>query len=177
MRVLDRLDDTPAMVISDLAETLVQNRLAVALLGDRTTFSGAARSAYYRWFTDPDERHLYPTEDHAYQSRVQAAGLRAALTQGDADGRAAHIVHRLLARSPEFVEVWEQHEVAVRVDDRKTVVHPELGHIDLECQFLFTENRAQSLLVFTASPGTEGYEKLQLLAVLGPERFDTTAHP
>ena len=34
MRVLDRLD-TPAQVVSDLGETLVQNQLAVALVGDR----------------------------------------------------------------------------------------------------------------------------------------------
>src|SRR5438105_6597266 len=36
MRVLDRLDDTPAMVHSDLVDTLAMNPLAVALLGDHT---------------------------------------------------------------------------------------------------------------------------------------------
>ena len=49
MRVLDRLVDTPAQVVTDLGVTLVQNRLAVALLGDQTSFDGLARSAYYRW--------------------------------------------------------------------------------------------------------------------------------
>src|SRR5258707_4963717 len=34
MRVLERLDDTPAQVMSDLGETLLQNRLALALFGD-----------------------------------------------------------------------------------------------------------------------------------------------
>ena len=45
MRVLDRLTDTPAQVVTDLAVTLVQNRLAVALLGDQTSYDGPARSA------------------------------------------------------------------------------------------------------------------------------------
>ena len=48
MRVLDRLDDTPAQVVTDLGETLAQNRLAVALLGDQTGFTGPARSGVYR---------------------------------------------------------------------------------------------------------------------------------
>ncbi len=36
---------------------------------------------------------------------------------------------------------------------------------------LFTEDQSQAPLVLTAPPNTEGYEKLQLLAVLGQERF------
>src|SRR6266705_1382210 len=34
LRVLDRLEDTPALILSSLGETLVQNRMAAALLGD-----------------------------------------------------------------------------------------------------------------------------------------------
>jgi transcription regulator MmyB-like protein len=105
-RVLDRLKDTPALILSNLGETLVQNQMAVALLGDRSGYSGLARSEVYRWFTD-----------------------------------------------------------------HKTLIHPELGPIELDCQALFTEDQSQALLVLTAPPRTEGYEKLQLLAVLGQENF------
>ncbi len=171
MRVLDRLDDTPAQVVSDLAETLVQNRLAAALLGDQTRFDDAARSAVYRWFTDPDERRLYPEADHDYQGRVQVSNLRAALSRGGPDSRAATIVGRLRDESPEFVRLWNRHEVAVRIEDHKTIVHPDLGDIELDCQILFTQNQAQWLLVFTAPPGTEGYEKLQLLSAIGTQRL------
>ncbi len=171
LRILDRLDDTPAMVVSDLAETLVQNPLAAALLGDHSRFTGPARSAAHRWFTDPDERRVYPVADHAYQSRIQVAGLRLALTADPDDPRAADLVRRLLARSPEFARLWELHEVSVRLEDQKTIVHPELGDVRLNCQILFTENRAQRLLVFTAQPGTEGAAKLELLRVVGHERF------
>jgi transcriptional regulator with XRE-family HTH domain len=166
MRVLDRLDDTPAQVVSDLGETLVQNRLAVALLGDRSHHRGLQRIGVYRWFTDPSERGIYPEADHERHSRIQTAMLRTAVTRAGADPRAAEIVDRLLGESTEFAELWERHEVAVRLDDHKRIVHPELGVIELDCQLLFTENLAQSLLVFTASPGTEGYEKLKLLSVI-----------
>ena len=80
MRVLDRLD-TPAQVMTDLGVTLVQNELAVALVGDQTRFTGPARLLPYRWFTDPAERAIYPPEDHQHHSRVYAAGLRAVVTR------------------------------------------------------------------------------------------------
>ncbi|CAN5276771.1 hypothetical protein BH09ACT6_BH09ACT6_23720 [soil metagenome] len=50
-------------------------------------------------------------------------------------------------------------------------MHPELGEIEVDCKALFTENQAQTLLVLTASPGTVGYEKLQLLGVVGTQQF------
>ncbi len=45
LRVLDRLHDTPAQVVDDLARTLVQNPGARALLGDQTARTGFSRSA------------------------------------------------------------------------------------------------------------------------------------
>ncbi|SFE50195.1 helix-turn-helix transcriptional regulator [Blastococcus tunisiensis] len=171
LRVFDRLQDTPALILSDLADTLVQNRLARALFGDETRHTGPARSAVYRWFTDPDARRCYPERDHAHQSRLQVAALRAAVTAGGADPRAQEIVRRLLAGSAEFREMWSQHEVGKRFDDHKTLVHPELGEIAVDCQALFTENQAQVLLVLTAAPGTEDAEKLRLLSVIGEQQF------
>jgi transcriptional regulator with XRE-family HTH domain len=170
-RVFDRLEDTPALVLSDLAETLLQNRLATALLGDETRHTGPARSAYYRWFTDPEARRRYPEADHPRQSRLQAAGLRAALSAGASTARATAIVDRLLAESPEFAELWARHDVGKRFEDAKTLVHPELGPIDVDCQALFTENQAQVLLVLTAAPGTEAADKLALLSVIGEQQF------
>ena len=56
MRVLDRLQDTPAQVVTSLGETLLQTPPAVALLGDETAYTGLDRSMVYRWFTRPDAR-------------------------------------------------------------------------------------------------------------------------
>src|SRR5689334_22474226 len=75
-RVLDRLGDTPALVLSNTGETLVQNRMAVALLGDRSGYTGLERSEYYRWFRQPETaRAMYPEEDRDRQSRAQVASL------------------------------------------------------------------------------------------------------
>ena len=171
MRVLDRLDDTAAQVMSDLGETLVQNRLAVALLGDLTRFTGPARSTYYRWFADPAWRGRYPEDDHENASRAVVAQLRAALVRGGPDPRAMALVWQLRAESAEFAELWDRHEVALWRGDQMRIVQPELGVVELDCQVLVADNHAQLLLVFTASPGTEGYEKLRLLSVIGSQQL------
>lgn len=150
LRVLDRLADTPAMILSDLGETLVQNRMAEALFGDRTRFTGLARSEVYRWFTDPSERLRYPEQDRDRQSRAQVANLRVAYGAHGRDSRAGELVRALQQRSEEFAELWERHEVAQRFADHKTLIHPELGPIEVDCQVLFTEDQSQALLILTA---------------------------
>jgi len=166
-RVLDRLDDTPALILTNLGETLVQNQMAKALFGDLTSFTGLARSEIYRWFTDPAPRRLYPEDDRDRQSRAQVANLRAAYGLLGPRSRAGELVRALEKASPEFAGLWARQEVAKRFEDHKTLVHPELGPIEVDCQALFTEDQSQILLVITAPPRTEGHEKLRMLGVIG----------
>jgi transcriptional regulator with XRE-family HTH domain len=175
LRVLDRLSDTPAVILSSLGETLVQNRMAEALFGDKSGCTGLARSEVYRWFTDPAERLRYPEHDRDRQSRAEVANLRAAYGSMGPNSRAGELVQALRKASAEFAGLWERHEVARRFADHKTLIHPELGEIELDCQALFTEDQSQALLVLTAPTSTEGYEKLQLLAVLGHQTFAEAA--
>ena len=175
-RVFDRLSDTPALVISNLGETLVQNALAAALLGDSAGATGWDRYEPWRWFARPDtERQHYPAADHARHSRAQVAGLRAAYGSMGATSQAGELVDELLRRSAEFRELWERQEVAQRFADHKVLLHPEVGAIEVDCQVLFTEDRSQALLVLTPEPRTEAEEKLRLLGVLGMQRFSGAA--
>jgi transcriptional regulator with XRE-family HTH domain len=171
MRVLDRLQDTPAQVIGPVGETLLQTPPAVALLGDQTRFTGPARSAVHRWFTDPAERARYLPADHDVTARSYVAGLRAATARDGASSAAARLAADLHGVSAEFAAVWDRQEVGVRWGGAKRFVHPELGRIDLFCQTLLDPDDGQTLLVFTASPGTEDAEKLALLTVLGTDHF------
>ncbi|GAA2360347.1 helix-turn-helix transcriptional regulator [Streptomyces carpaticus] len=166
LRILDRLDDTPAEIVTELGETLRQSPLGVALTGDTTRFSGPARSIGYRWFTDPATRALYAPEDHPFLTRMFASGLRELATLRGPGSRAAHFAELLLERSEEFRAVWDTHEVGVRPDEVKHFVHPELGPLELNCQRLIDPGQAHALLVYTAVPGSESHEKLQLLSVL-----------
>ena len=175
LRVLDRLDDSPALVITEAGETLAQNGLAAALFGDHAAWTGLDRSAVHRWFTRPEAERPYPTADQPRQARLQVAQLRVAVASADPDPLAAPVVASLLERSADFRALWELQEVTTRFDDRKTLRHPEVGEIEVDCQALLTENQAQVLLVLTPRAGTTAAESLRLLSVLGAQRFSSTA--
>lgn len=170
--LLTRLTSTPAQVITDLHVTLVQNPLAMALLGDHSGLRGTRASFIHRWFTDPDARRMYPEADHEGQSRAFVADLRAAAARRDAkDTEARSMVSSLIDASPEFAALWADHDVAFRRDDRKRIVHPALGVIEVNCVNLFSEDGRQRLLWFTPAVGTDSAELLDLLAVVGTQEI------
>ena len=169
LRIFDRLTDTPAEIVTELGETLRQTAPAAALTGDFTRYTGLARSIGYRWFTDAEFRARYHPDDHPLHSRVFASGLRAMVTLRGPRSKAAHLQRLLLAENEEFRAVWDEHEIGIGYNDVKRFVHPEVGHIEVSCQRLVDPDQSHYLLVYTAVPGTESYEKLQLLSVLGAQ--------
>ena len=171
LRVMDRLQDTPAQIVGPVGETLQQTPPAVALLGDETRHTGPSRSALYRWFTDPTARDRYLSDDHDAHSRVYVAILRAGAASQGPGSPAAGLVADLQQRSTEFAELWDRQEVGLRWSSAKRFVHPGVGRIDLYCQTLLDPDQGQSLLIFTATPGTDSHDKLALLAVLGADTF------
>ncbi len=168
--LLSRLPSTPAQVITDLHVTLVQNPLAVALLGEQTAFEGRRASFIHRWFSDEEARRTYPAEDHETQSRAFVADLRAAAAaRGPRDTEAAAMVRELLATSDEFAALWAEHEVAFRRNDRKRLIHPALGVLEVNCLNLVSDDGRQRLLWFTPALGTDSADALAMLAVIGSQ--------
>ncbi|WP_382306460.1 helix-turn-helix transcriptional regulator [Herbiconiux sp. UC225_62] len=167
LRIFDRLQDTPAEIVTELGETLRQTPLGVALTGDTTHFTGPSRSIGYRWFTDPSSRALYAPDEHPFLSRLWVSGLRDVAARRGRSSRAAQVADELLERSEEFRALWERHEVGLRPRETKRFVHAELGALELSCQTLIDPDQSHALLVYTASPGSDSYEKLQLLSVIG----------
>jgi transcriptional regulator with XRE-family HTH domain len=165
LRVLEQLE-APAMIVSDLGVTLHQNRLAEALVGDHSQFSGPARSMVYRWFTEPERRGIHPAADHEFLARRHVAALRAVHGRPGPDPEADELVARLLAESEEFAAMWERHEVARRTTTDKRFVHPLVGEITLDCQNLIAQNLSERLVVFSAAPGSVDEARLRMLAEL-----------
>lgn len=172
MRMLDLLGDTPALVLSDLGEVLAQNRADVLLMGEHTGFSGDRRYVAYRWFTEPAARAICPPEEQEHHSRQLVADLRATAGRRSGDPTVAGLLDRLRAASADFRRLWAEHEVAVRRADRKTMLHPRVGRLVMDCETLVTPDQGQQLLVLTPADA-ETRERLELLRVLGIEEFPT----
>lgn len=154
--VLDRLTDTPAQVVSDRGDVLAQNAMAKALIGDVSARPEAERNLIWSYFTDPAAREIFPAEDHDHLARASVAELRATLAS-----------RGLRARSGEFAALWDAHDVAVRRADVKRFRHPVVGLLELDCEVLLSSEHDQQMIVFTARPGSESHERLELLRVVG----------
>ena len=172
LRVLDSIPHTPAFVVSDIGVTLSQNTLASALFGDHIKYRGDERSAIFRWFMHPEiDRAVYPAEDQERQGRALVSALRIAIARRGKHTDASKLASQLIQRSTEFAAIWARQEVTRRFEDHKTVVHPEIGRIQFDCQALFTEDQTQVLVVLTAPARSRAAEQLQLLRVVGHDRF------
>lgn len=171
LRVLDRLQDTPAQVLSPAGEVLLQTPPAAALFGDLSGLRGLERATVYRWFVDPASRDVYPADDHELRGRVFVSDLRTAAARDGAGSRAAQVVRALQSESAEFRAIWDAHEVSLPHGTTKRLQHAELGVIETQCQRLLDADHGQLLLVFTATPGTEDAERLRLLSVLGHQQL------
>lgn len=173
--VLDRLHDTPAMVVTDYGEVLAQNALSRALSGDALARPPRGRNMIRRFFLDPAAQELFPPEDRPERAREQVAGLRAVASARPTDPEPASLVAELRAASEEFARIWDEHEVAVRRATTKRFRHPTVGILELDCEVLANSDHNQRLVIHTARPGTESYERLQLLRVVGMQDLTPTS--
>ncbi|MFC8090897.1 helix-turn-helix transcriptional regulator [Streptomyces sp. NPDC057301] len=165
--ILDRLHDTPAQVVNDCGEVLAQNAMARALIGDVMSRPRRERNLARLYFLDPAARSLFPQEDRAGHARAHVATLRAVAAARPDDPEPAALVAELRSSSEEFARLWEEHEVSQRNRATKRFLHPVVGLLELDCEVMVSHEHHHLLVVHSARPGTEAYERLQLLRVVG----------
>jgi hypothetical protein len=97
--------------------------------------------------------------------------LSAAQVKAGTDSPARALVEVLRARSTEFEAIWNKHPVFGPYCEPKRIQHAEVGLLELYGQTLLDPDQSQALIIFTAAPGSESYEKLKLLSVTGSQRI------
>ncbi|GAB3944628.1 helix-turn-helix transcriptional regulator [Kribbella albertanoniae] len=173
LRIMDRLQDTPALLLNRCGETVAQTPAHVAFAGEQTNFEGMERSEAYRWFVHPERRALYQEPELSRHSRLLVSLLRITATADGPKSYAASIVSTLQKESPEFAEIWDRHEVVPAHSRTKQFRHPVVGELELYCEVINNADQQQILVVFTAEPGSESAEKLRLLGVLGSQSMSS----
>ena len=164
-RLLDRLADTPVAVFDASWTRLEQNGLWTALNGDVRGRAGRPANIVWRVFNDDSGRVRHPLPDNHQASLV--ADLRDVASRYPADLELSDMITALRRSSPEFAHLWELSTVAHHGSERKTIDHPALGELELDCDVLSVHGADLRIIVFTAAPGSEAAGKLRLLSVLG----------
>jgi transcriptional regulator with XRE-family HTH domain len=171
LHLLDRLADSAAMVVNDLGDVLAWTPLAQALFTDFSALPPGQRNLYRIFFTGAEEQHRLLPEDQERGARAHVADLRATWARRRGDPAVQRLVEELRRASPLFGRLWADHDVAVRRADRKRILHPTVGMLELDCEVLLTPEHDQRLILHTAPPGSETAEKLELLRVVGLQRL------
>jgi transcriptional regulator with XRE-family HTH domain len=171
LHLLDRLADSAAMVISDAGDVLAWTPLAAALFVDFSAVPVAERNLYRMAFTGPESLRRLPPEDRERAARAHVADLRATVARRPDDAHLRELVAGLRAASPLFERLWVEHDVAVRHDDRKRILHPVVGLLELDCEVLLTPEHNQRLVLHTAPAGSETADRMELLRVLGLQQL------
>ncbi|WP_329181775.1 helix-turn-helix transcriptional regulator [Streptomyces sp. NBC_01477] len=165
-RMLDRLTGTP-VAVSDASWTLLlANPMYTALMGEH---HGRERNAVWRNFLGSGTRVRHTPQSVRKLEAAQVAGLRATANRYPADQRLRRLIAELRAGSDRFAELWESGVLDRHDAARKTIDHPRVGILTLDCDLLSVAGSDLRIMVYTAEPGTEDAERLALLAVLGTQ--------
>jgi len=173
-RLLQRLDDVPVAVY-DAAWTLLSwNRLWTALFGEPHQ-PGRARNLLWQLFTAPaeDGRVVRTGEERQAFAASAVADLRAASGRYPADPAMQALVADLRRASDRFAALWESHAVEPQAGSRKTIAHPEVGLVTLDCDVLTVAGADLRIVVYTAEPGTAEADALALLRVVGTQALSS----
>jgi transcriptional regulator with XRE-family HTH domain len=169
-RLLDRLAHTP-VVVYDATWTLVMaNPPYDALMGDTSTWRGLERNAVWRNLAGLATRVVHtPGEQADHEARL-VADLRLTASRYPADHTLRLLIAELADRSPRFVDLWDAEAPPLSDPSKhKTVDHPAVGRITLDCDTLVVALDDLRIAVYTAEPGTEDAERLALAVVLGTQ--------
>jgi transcriptional regulator with XRE-family HTH domain len=163
LRVLDALQDVPAMVIGRCSDVLAWNGLAAALILDFGALPAGERNMVRLAFLEPSFRTLYAEWERVAQDCV--ASLRMEAARDPDDARVAELVGELSVKSPDFARWWGDHRVRGSEQRRKTYNHPVAGPMTLDVQrFTVTDRADLRLVVYTAAPDSDAGAALRFLA-------------
>lgn len=173
LHLIQRLDDTPALICNARYDVLAQNPMGAALLGDFTTLPADERNIIWRFFTDPAARDRHDPAGADQFARESVADLRAARGRYPDDTALTGLIDRLHAISSEFRNLWAQIDVQTRRSTRKRLRHPSIGWLTLDCDALHDPATDHWIILYTATPGTPDHDALRLLNVIGTQDLTT----
>jgi hypothetical protein len=170
-RIVDRLTDVPVAVFTAAHDLVDWNPLWAAVNGDPSTRTGHENNVVWQWFVGGMPRVTHsPAEAEAFAADL-VGDLRQARGRYPADAGLERLVQRLRRESPEFARRWDEARVADHRSSRKTLHHPCVGDITVDCDVLLAPGSDLRIVVYTAAPGSEDARRLELARTAGLQSF------
>lgn len=168
-RLLDRLAGTPVAASDATWTLLTANHLWTALMGDLPEPRGHERNIIWRHFLRPGGRVEHTARQLESFERAMVGDLHAAAARYPADRRLRDLTAELRAGSERFAELWDAGVIGPHESARKTIVHPQVGPVELDCDILTVPTGDLRIVAYTAEPGSESADRLALIEVIGTQ--------
>lgn len=171
-RLAARLGDVPIGVFTADWTLVWWNAMWSALHGDPAVLPAAERNLARALFggggVGASMPHIrFEHGQGAFEASI-VADLKDATSRYPADGRLERLVRDLRTESDAFARHWATRPTAAQhTTDRKTIRHPEVGDILLDCDVLIVPGADLRMVTYTAATGSGDAGKLDLLRVTG----------
>jgi transcriptional regulator with XRE-family HTH domain len=175
-RVLTRLGETPVGVFTADWRLIWWNRGWAALLGDPSAIAPEDRSLVKSRFPVPKgpvgriSDVPVVAENREASDRAIVADLRQASVRYPGDARLAALIRRTIDGNAHFAALWHGGTVGAHAEDRKTLKHPDIGDIHVDCDVLNDGETDLKLVIYTAASSGDA-TKLDLALVAGIHRL------
>ncbi|WP_082768441.1 helix-turn-helix transcriptional regulator [Nocardiopsis alborubida] len=176
-RLLALLESTPVAVFAADWRLVWWNPRWAALFGDPTRIGAEERNLVRLRFPVASDRGrlaswpVIPVNAEA-ADRALVADLRRAVARFPDDPRVSDLVASRVAGNPRFASFWADAAVGRHAEDRKTIRHPDIGEVSVDCDVLTDGDTDLKIVAYTAAPGSEDESKLELAGIISPQRSD-----
>ena len=166
-RLLTRLGDVSVAVFAADWRLLWWNHSWAALLGDPSRIAPEHRSLVRSRFPVPEidggvEAWPVRSDNAEATDRAIVADLRRASARYPEDRRLADLLHQTISGNLRFAQLWRAGAVGEHTEDRKTIEHPTVGEITVNCDTLYAGDTDLKIVAMTALTGSEDASQIEL---------------
>jgi transcriptional regulator with XRE-family HTH domain len=153
-RVLDSMEFSPAIVRTTAWDIVAWNHAAEAVLADYGTIAPEQRNILRLFFSHP--RVLTKTLGWEKEARRVVGAFRSDAARSGGSEQIAALVADMIQISPEFAEIWRDHDVLDYGEGAKHFHHGTGGPMTLEYSTFKVEGRPDlGLIIFTPATPTD----------------------
>ncbi|MFI6004521.1 helix-turn-helix transcriptional regulator [Streptomyces sp. NPDC051366] len=170
-RLLDQLRATP-LSVHDAAWNLISwNTLWAALVGDPSPWRGREANIAWRHFTGLPTRVTHTPDQQPRFETALVSDLRSSAARYPRDKPLRTLIADLRRASNHFDDLWNSHTVGFHTTDSKTVHHPDLGPVTVDCDTLTIPGNDLRIAVLSTPPGTATANQFELLDTIGTQTW------
>jgi hypothetical protein len=159
-RLVDQLDSAPVAVFDAHLSPVAWNSMWAFVNGDPVERPEIERNLAWRQFVGSPTRVVRSHEQESAYEEMLVADLRASSGNYDRDSGIEILVRDLCEISARFRRLWESRRVDVLEGESKTIDHPIVGELRVDCDMLRTRRSDFRVAVYTATAGSDSAHKL-----------------